>query len=453
MTEIISAVFVCVSLTLTFRSRPLCRSRLVPDTSFDSVSAQNFKLDPDYGYGHPGAFSPFLLNAGWLDAAYLNYAWADYFRPAQLREQGAALVKVLAPARRITPYLRPRSDRPLAFKAAMQAHCGSCTKSATEMKRCTSDSFDSISRCDRALHRYEVCISNARPLLPTKRKETRLFELGPGVCSPARHRVRINKYCTLALRATHAQERRAAGVPRGAAACGATPITAPVIPGADLFPFPAAVTNMPPGGLLPPPGTFLPPNGLLPFPPHPAELTLKSLPPELALKNGMNPYDALASMRNLQSSVSSLDASSVRMSPTSSRHSSSPHSAPNVSPNRSKADSKSDAHSTRDTDESDEEPIEVVKSAFHPARPANLELQEMKRVQAADSTVADRPRPKQDLKAPSRTSTRLEAHGVSQKLASPKCEMSLVLPHANALALYLPTTSGAGGVGQNQSVF
>lgn len=47
----------------------------------------------DYGYGHPGAFSPFLLNPGWLDAAYLNYAWADYFRPPQMRDQTASLVK------------------------------------------------------------------------------------------------------------------------------------------------------------------------------------------------------------------------------------------------------------------------------------------------------------------------------------------------------------------------
>lgn len=42
-----------------------------------------------YGYGHPGAFNPFLLNSGWLDAAYLNYAWADYFRVPQ----PASLVK------------------------------------------------------------------------------------------------------------------------------------------------------------------------------------------------------------------------------------------------------------------------------------------------------------------------------------------------------------------------
>lgn len=188
---------------------------------------------------------------------------------------------------------------------------------------------------------------------------------------------------------------------------GAPPLaTPPVLPGAELFPFPPAMANIPPGGLIPPPGAFLPPNGLLPFSPHPADLALKTLPPELSLKNGMNPYDAL---RHLQSNVSSMDTSSAHLSPTSSRQSS-PRSMANASPDRSKADSKSEANSIHDatiSDESDEEPIEVVKSAFHPTRPANVELQEMKRVQAADSTVSDRPRLKNELKAPSQRTTRV----------------------------------------------
>lgn len=33
-----------------------------------------------YAYGPHGGFNPFMLNAGWLDAAYMNYAWSDYFR-------------------------------------------------------------------------------------------------------------------------------------------------------------------------------------------------------------------------------------------------------------------------------------------------------------------------------------------------------------------------------------
>lgn len=190
------------------------------------------------------------------------------------------------------------------------------------------------------------------------------------------------------------------------------------LPGSELFPFPPAITNLPPSGLIPPPGTFLPPNGLLPFPPHPAELALKSLPPELSLKNGVSPYDAL---RHLQSNVSSMDTSSARLSPTSSRQSGSPRSIINASPERSKADSKSEANSTHEatnSDESDEEPIEVVKSAFHPTRPANVELQEMKRVQAADSTVADRPRHRNELKALSQRTTRvLSTSPTSTKIA------------------------------------
>ncbi|XP_026745684.1 segmentation protein Runt-like, partial [Trichoplusia ni] len=238
----------------------------------------------DYGYGHPGAFSPFLLNPGWLDAAYLNYAWADYFRPPQMRDQTATLIKGAA---------------------------------------------------------------------------------GPITTSPV------------------------------------------TLPGAELFPFPPAISNLPPAGLIPPPGAFLPPNGLLPFGPHPADLAMKALPPELTLKNGINPYEAL---RHLQSNVSSMDTSSARLSPTSSRQSGSPRSVNNASPDRSKADSKSEVNSIHDatiSDESDEETIEVVKSAFHPTRPANVELQEMKRVQAADSTVSDRPRARNELKAPSQRTTRM----------------------------------------------
>lgn len=32
------------------------------------------------GMGLGGGFNPFLLNPGWLDAAYMSYAWPDYFR-------------------------------------------------------------------------------------------------------------------------------------------------------------------------------------------------------------------------------------------------------------------------------------------------------------------------------------------------------------------------------------
>lgn len=40
---------------------------------------------PGYQYGYglsglPGGFNPFLLNPGWLDAAYMSYAFPDYLR-------------------------------------------------------------------------------------------------------------------------------------------------------------------------------------------------------------------------------------------------------------------------------------------------------------------------------------------------------------------------------------
>ncbi|KAF5287469.1 hypothetical protein FQA39_LY04097 [Lamprigera yunnana] len=41
------------------------------------------KSNFQFGYGLPGlpgSFNPFLLNPGWLDAAYMTYAWPDYFR-------------------------------------------------------------------------------------------------------------------------------------------------------------------------------------------------------------------------------------------------------------------------------------------------------------------------------------------------------------------------------------
>lgn len=40
----------------------------------------NLFFSTDFAYGHPSGFNPFMLNAGWLDAAYMNYAWTDYFR-------------------------------------------------------------------------------------------------------------------------------------------------------------------------------------------------------------------------------------------------------------------------------------------------------------------------------------------------------------------------------------
>lgn len=174
------------------------------------------------------------------------------------------------------------------------------------------------------------------------------------------------------------------------------PGSSPAVPGSDFFSLASSGIN---SGLLPPPGAFLPAGGLLPFAPHPAELALKSLHSDLTLKNGINPYDAFTNLgRSLQSNVSSADALSVRLSPTSSRQSNSPPKSPEH--RRSSKTNSSEVNSTNDmTDDSEEEPIEVVKSAFHPARPASLDLREAKRrkidvgeIQHPDSTVQDKPK-------------------------------------------------------------
>lgn len=56
------------------------------------TKSMHFFLGYQYGYGIPGlpgAFNPFLINPGWLDAAYMSYAWPDYFRsrPANFSQQ------------------------------------------------------------------------------------------------------------------------------------------------------------------------------------------------------------------------------------------------------------------------------------------------------------------------------------------------------------------------------
>lgn len=168
------------------------------------------------------------------------------------------------------------------------------------------------------------------------------------------------------------------------------PGSSPAVPGADFFSL--ASTGINPSALLPPPGAFLPPSGLLPFAPHPTDLTMKSLH-----QSGLNPYDTFTNLsRSFQSNTSSADALSVRLSPTSSRQSVTPP-APSKSPDK-EINSTNDANSS---DDSEDETIEVVKSAFHPARTASLELLERdakrrkiepREIQHPDSTVQDKPK-------------------------------------------------------------
>ncbi|KAH8293308.1 hypothetical protein KR018_006496 [Drosophila ironensis] len=73
-----------------------------------------------YGYPHPGAFNPFMLNPAWLDAAYMTYGYADYFRH-QAAAQAAqvhhpALAK--AAAAQVSPVSAASSTAAVAAAAA-----------------------------------------------------------------------------------------------------------------------------------------------------------------------------------------------------------------------------------------------------------------------------------------------------------------------------------------------
>ncbi|KAI4456491.1 runt related [Holotrichia oblita] len=73
------------------------------------------KSSYQYGYGipgMPGAFNPFLINPGWLDAAYMSYAWPDYFRSRNTalptQQNNVPLLKT--PASQVPGHLHPPND-------------------------------------------------------------------------------------------------------------------------------------------------------------------------------------------------------------------------------------------------------------------------------------------------------------------------------------------------------
>ncbi|RZC40671.1 Runt domain containing protein [Asbolus verrucosus] len=74
------------TLTITISSAPYYQiatySKAIKVT-VDGPREPRTKSSYQYGYGLPGmpaGFNPFLLNPGWLDAAYMTYTWPDYFR-------------------------------------------------------------------------------------------------------------------------------------------------------------------------------------------------------------------------------------------------------------------------------------------------------------------------------------------------------------------------------------
>ncbi|KAK9883384.1 hypothetical protein WA026_001559 [Henosepilachna vigintioctopunctata] len=143
----------------------------------------------------------------------------------------------------------------------------------------------------------------------------------------------------------------------------------------------------------------IPPAGdvYLPYPTQPPNLhnhalmASNGLPVPFQGDVAKLPFDASFQLRPLPQSP--MDQLYMRMSPMSSTHSWSPK-PPSVP-------QETEIHSTVDhsnSEMSEDEDIDVVKSAFVPIKPANILLQE---IQHPDSTVQEEPSKKNELKAPS----------------------------------------------------
>ncbi|SPP86687.1 segmentation protein Runt isoform X2 [Drosophila guanche] len=78
------------TLTITIATYPV---QIASYSKAIKVTVDGPREPRSYGYPHPGAFNPFMLNPAWLDAAYMTYGYADYFR-----HQAAAQAAVHHPA-------------------------------------------------------------------------------------------------------------------------------------------------------------------------------------------------------------------------------------------------------------------------------------------------------------------------------------------------------------------
>ncbi|XP_065365212.1 segmentation protein Runt isoform X2 [Calliphora vicina] len=65
------------TLTITIATYPV---QIASYSKAIKVTVDGPREPRSYGYPHPGAFNPFMLNPAWLDAAYMTYGYADYFR-------------------------------------------------------------------------------------------------------------------------------------------------------------------------------------------------------------------------------------------------------------------------------------------------------------------------------------------------------------------------------------
>uniref|UniRef100_A0A1B0CCL5 Putative runt n=1 Tax=Lutzomyia longipalpis TaxID=7200 RepID=A0A1B0CCL5_LUTLO len=316
-------------------------------------------LSNSYGYGHPGGFNPFILNPGWLDAAYM-YAWPDYFR--HQTHHSALVAKGYG-------YGHPGGFNPFILNPGWL------------------DAAYMYAWPDYFRHQthHSALVAKGSPTLPPN----------------------------------------------------ASTVLPPTTVGSEFLPLSA-----PGGGNGQPPA--LPPtppsgNGLLP-PPTAAYLPQFPFPmaPELLPKNPFLPYDfaalRAAHQRTLQQASNPVGASlasvpvgdHVRLSPASSRPSSS--SPPSSQEATAKVNSSLDLNSNHDqsSDDSDDEPIDVVKSAFVPIlRPK----QEHISASTPDSIAPDAVSPRQQSSTPSPQGRQ-------------KCELKAVSSRKHVLHEIAPSATG-----------
>lgn len=200
----------------------------------------------------------------------------------------------------------------------------------------------------------------------------------------------------------------------------------PSIPTPEFIPIPGSQPGMPNSTLLPTPPGYLP---AFPFAAH----------QELLHKTPFMPYDFPSTLRQAAgrliqtaSTNGQLPSTELRLSPVSSRpSSSSPPSTTSINIKINNVSMEINSSHDQSSEDSDDEQIDVVKSAFIPIlRPNIIPAQ----IEMADSTVQDKPivrmttpvpRQRCELKAPSSkkpshdigtsTETKLKAPTISQQ--------------------------------------
>ncbi|XP_055914932.1 segmentation protein Runt [Eupeodes corollae] len=258
------------SLTITIATYPVQTASYTKAIKVTVDGPREPRSKQNYGYPHPGAFNPFMLNPAWLDAAYMTYGYADYFR-----HQAAAAV-------------------------------------------------------------HHPSLAKGSPTLPTQVPQTALPPSGPQGPPPP-----------------HAGGNGGAG-PND---FHQPPVTPPGLPPMSG-----------PNGMIPSPGSAASANAYLPqFPFGPGQPFLPYNFPGLRVRNGLPPHGVNPLNTSLGSHGSTEHISPAHISPASSRPSSSSPPSTNHSIS-AKLNTSLETNSLHEqsSDDSDDEQIDVVKSAFIP---------------------------------------------------------------------------------------